>query len=656
MEDNKTDSTSPTLPTEEGQSDNKDNKTSRNVPGKNKSKTSKPKKKSSHEKKESADDGGKTKVNAKQADRGSGTKKKAGKSKGKNGKTTEEKSKKQKAPEEPKKKKKEPLLTSPFDALIINNKQGHDDEVSTVTLPIPLRNLVDGKKKGTIGTLPPTSESPDENTPSNNESSIPPTQPQTLWARKEKRGPPGRTKSGESLTPSSNGDDAATKASSHGMDESLASTQVISNKTPIPSLAQYSTWAEEDRQKQKVANRPTNNNNNGTRGRRKHIPTLEQVPDDEEMALNTQGTSDSHRKSRSPEGRPKATSSSRPNDKSQVQHSGRTSFRICVFAAAFCCLIVGAVVAVLFLVVLKDDDTDSNTNVDVSDDDNIFADDSFVYENPIEAVEPGTVTSQMVPIDLNCDHFDQSGTDDTAFSNIWDQCECNSNIWFLPDDVSAMRDQLLEVVIPPIYGPLEDLSIPPATSCHPANMALLWLASGNNREPGYLLQRFILALLYYETSGPEWNPHDEWMSSSSECTWSGVQCNSQDVINGFVADSYNISGTVRISPKIGMDRISNVPARPNVLCMKLKRFSPNIPRFSFLSQCITGRLQIPTEFGLFEGLNAFSMSNNLMIGTIPTEILLLPRLVRATEHYVRLNGQCKLFATCRTNSAPILIL
>ena len=39
-------------------------------------------------------------------------------------------------------------------------------------------------------------------------------------------------------------------------------------------------------------------------------------------------------------------------------------------------------------------------------------------------------------------------------------------------------------------------------------------------------QRYALAVLYYATSGQKWKLKDQWLSSKSECSWYGLDCDS----------------------------------------------------------------------------------------------------------------------------------
>lgn len=47
-----------------------------------------------------------------------------------------------------------------------------------------------------------------------------------------------------------------------------------------------------------------------------------------------------------------------------------------------------------------------------------------------------------------------------------------------------------------------------------------------------LAQRYLMAILYYSAGGDDWTNSQGWLSSASECTWTGVACDSEGKIVG----------------------------------------------------------------------------------------------------------------------------
>jgi hypothetical protein len=56
-------------------------------------------------------------------------------------------------------------------------------------------------------------------------------------------------------------------------------------------------------------------------------------------------------------------------------------------------------------------------------------------------------------------------------------------------------------------------------------------AEGSNQSEGGLLQRFIVVLFYYATSGADWQSKDGWLSEDSIFDWFGLSCASSERIS-----------------------------------------------------------------------------------------------------------------------------
>jgi hypothetical protein len=209
---------------------------------------------------------------------------------------------------------------------------------------------------------------------------------------------------------------------------------------------------------------------------------------------------------------------------------------LCLVSTLVCCMLLIIILGVLLLLLVNMDDKDpfeeaTQDPVQFIDDDDFFYDD----EN---GVAPGVRTTEMAIYDYNCDYNDQDG-----YAHVWDQCACDGTVSVVPQDVAQMHALLVERLYPLFYG-----SAAFTTSnayCDPVNLALLWLASGDNRDAGYIRQRFVLALIFFGMDGPEWDHQNEWMTPLNECLWLGNQCNKWDVVNSLALDSNNIFGTVR---------------------------------------------------------------------------------------------------------------
>lgn len=207
----------------------------------------------------------------------------------------------------------------------------------------------------------------------------------------------------------------------------------------------------------------------------------------------------------------------------------------CCCLILLCCLLLLLLLGVLYMV-LQDKGTEVGETpaptfspwIDDTDDD-------FYYNDDIE-LQPGYITSCMADFDGNCDFEDQS-----CYPNVVDQCNCNGQIEIIPQDVLAMREMIEERVAQKFFG--ENFTLP-SNLCHPINMAMVWFASGNNRDAGQIRQRFTLAINYYALNGTIWDYDDGWMSDLNECLWLGVQCNNRDAVNSMQMDTNNLFGQV----------------------------------------------------------------------------------------------------------------
>jgi hypothetical protein len=206
-----------------------------------------------------------------------------------------------------------------------------------------------------------------------------------------------------------------------------------------------------------------------------------------------------------------------------------------------CCLLILIILLIVFLLSRDKNVTPIPTSRPTYAPMVIETDDDFYYDDDI-ILAPGVLTTPMAPFNRdNCEI-----TEGVAFAgeyrNILDQCACGQEIVDIPPDVMDIRDLIIERVAPKFYG--ENFSIP-WTSCDPANMAAVWLASGDNRDAGEPRQRYASALTYYQLNGTVWDFMDGWMTPLNECLWMGIQCNNRDAMNSLALDTNNLFGPVR---------------------------------------------------------------------------------------------------------------
>lgn len=224
-------------------------------------------------------------------------------------------------------------------------------------------------------------------------------------------------------------------------------------------------------------------------------------------------------------------------DEEERRRRARRRRAWCCCLILLCCLLILIILLIIFLLARKEDDSVSDTPaptfapfVDDTDDDYYYDDDIILA--------PGVVTTCMAPVDYNCDYNDQE-----CFANVWDQCNCDGEITQIPDDVGQMRQLIIDRMFYKFYPANYTLD---ASSCDPQNMALLWLAAGDNRDAGEPRQRYALALSYFQLNGTIWDYDDEWLGELNECLWLGVQCNNRDTVNSMALDTNNVFGPVSL--------------------------------------------------------------------------------------------------------------
>ena len=201
-----------------------------------------------------------------------------------------------------------------------------------------------------------------------------------------------------------------------------------------------------------------------------------------------------------------------PKSKQEVQADNAIYSCLCLLFL----LLVTAVVLLLLRFVF---DVDFGQNNDPD----------FIGEEPTTPMDP------YVPGDCNF-----SGQ---AQPHVLSQCRCNEEVSIFADDTLAkyelLRDQW---VVPNVYTSWNL----PVQSCEAANQALVWLASGNAEDNTDLLQRYVMAFLYFSTEGTEWDNQENWISDQNVCDWYGVECPDQRLINFVNINDNSLVGPVSI--------------------------------------------------------------------------------------------------------------
>mmetsp|Transcript_28579 Transcript_28579/g.44456 ORF Transcript_28579/g.44456 Transcript_28579/m.44456 type:complete len:886 (-) Transcript_28579:43-2700(-) len=139
-----------------------------------------------------------------------------------------------------------------------------------------------------------------------------------------------------------------------------------------------------------------------------------------------------------------------------------------------------------------------------------------------------------------------------------------------------------------------------------------------------LIQRFVLALLYFGNNGANWRyVSDIWLSNTHECEWKR-----KDNVGIDVGVRYCKNGTVT-----GVDLYD---------CNVTGIMQSELSSLSGLEELVLGENKlsgtIPTELGSMAMLRKLNMEDNFIIGTIPSELGLLSRAEILSLRYNFLSG------------------
>jgi hypothetical protein len=160
----------------------------------------------------------------------------------------------------------------------------------------------------------------------------------------------------------------------------------------------------------------------------------------------------------------------------------------------------------------------------------------------------------------------------------------------------------------------------------PQSHALEWLstddvAHAKGRSSAIVLERYVLAVLYFATDGPNWKRQDlKFLTGASVCDWNKEQLEIEQGFGVYCEDTSSVRYI--FLPNIGLE--GTIPWELSLL-VDLKELYLDL-------NALTG--SIPRELGDFRSLDFLSLSVNSLVGTIPAELGLLTAL---TALYVDIN-------------------
>jgi len=147
----------------------------------------------------------------------------------------------------------------------------------------------------------------------------------------------------------------------------------------------------------------------------------------------------------------------------------------------------------------------------------------------------------------------------------------------------------------------------------PQHQALCWLLNdiNENVSNAYIVQRYVLAVLFYTTNGENWNNNDYWKIDEDQCVWYGISC-LDGIVTKIDLSANNLNGILpsEISELKGLEYIS---------LESNKLFGP-----------------FPSEMGKLQKLKELNLSNNKLDGTMTSTIKhlkLLKHLILSSNQF-----------------------
>jgi len=142
---------------------------------------------------------------------------------------------------------------------------------------------------------------------------------------------------------------------------------------------------------------------------------------------------------------------------------------------------------------------------------------------------------------------------------------------------------------------------------------LIWIGLGPiDASDEHIIQRFVLATLYYSTRGDEWKANTDWLRTRvDECEWLGLVCEDDAP---FGQDFRHVTG-------IFLDDLGLQGSIPQEIILLT-----DLQTLQFMNNTVSGT--IPDNIGLLSQLEFFLADDNELGGTLPTAIGLLSLLQR----------------------------
>jgi len=133
-----------------------------------------------------------------------------------------------------------------------------------------------------------------------------------------------------------------------------------------------------------------------------------------------------------------------------------------------------------------------------------------------------------------------------------------------------------------------------------------------------LLQRYILAVIYLTTGGPNWEAQLSFMGGKDECVWEAVKCNEEKFVTYLYLGFNNLQGTLA-SEIFSLIHLDFFDITRNVFTGTIPNGLSRLPMkyLDIYENTFTGTL--PSDFFKVDNIEYMSVGRNLISGTIPSD-------------------------------------
>jgi hypothetical protein len=145
-----------------------------------------------------------------------------------------------------------------------------------------------------------------------------------------------------------------------------------------------------------------------------------------------------------------------------------------------------------------------------------------------------------------------------------------------------------------------------------------------------ILQRYVMAVVYYALDGDNWQTNEKWLSKESICSWHssgggpGTICSDDGILKVFDLNRNNLQGTLPTELALLSDQLVKVDVTLNQVSGTIPTELGQLSRlevFFVAANKITGT--VPSEIGRMTSMINMYFDSNLMVGTMPQQVCAL---------------------------------